>query len=85
MAFPLFQIIARHLPNLKHRLKKGGMDYKPEEFIKRTFLSAFYMSTGIVFFLALILAKLDVLKGVMVIFIHLYYLLAGYLFQYRFQ
>jgi len=50
MAFPLFQIIARRLPNLKHRLKKGGLDYKPEEFIKRTFLSAFYMSTGIVVF-----------------------------------
>jgi len=69
MAFPLFQIIARNFPNLKHSLKKAGMNYKPEDFIKRTFLSAFYMTTGIVVSLALILAKFDVLKGVMIVFI----------------
>lgn len=64
-----FQIIARSLPDLKHKLKKAGLNYKPEEFIKRTFLSAFYMTTGLVISLALILAKFDVLKGVMLIFI----------------
>jgi len=69
MAIPIFQIIARSLPNLKHSLKKAGMNYKPEEFIKRTFLSAFYMTTGIIVSFALILAKFDVLKGVMVVFI----------------
>ena len=69
MTSPLFQIIARSLPNLKHSLKKAGINYKPEEFVKRTFLSAFYMTTGITIFLTLILAKFDVLKGVMIIFI----------------
>jgi len=69
MVFPLFQIIARSLPNLKHSLKKAGINYKSEEFVKRTFLSAFYMTTGIIIFLTLILAKFDVLKGVMIIFI----------------
>lgn len=69
MAFPIFQVIARKFPNLKYSLKKAGMNYKPEEFIKRTFLSAFYMTTGIVVSLALILAKFDVLKGVMLVFI----------------
>jgi len=69
MAIPFFQIIARNLPNLKHSLKKAGMNYKPEEFIKRTFLSAFYMTTGLVISLALILSKLDVLNSIMVIFI----------------
>ena len=40
------------------------MEDKPEDFIKKTFLSAFYMTTGLVVFLFLILAKLNVLKGV---------------------
>lgn len=69
MLIALFQTIARNLPNLKYNLKKAGMNYKPEYFIKRTFMSAFYMTTGIVVFLALILAKLDVLKSIMLLFI----------------
>jgi len=82
MEFPLFQIIARHFPNLKHSLKKAGMNYKPEEFIKRTFLSSFYMTTGLVVFLALILAKFDVLKGVMLIFIPIiFFILFTYLLK----
>ena len=82
MAFPFFQIIARRLPNLKHSLKKAGMNYKPEDFIKRTFLSAFYMTTGLVVSLALILAKFDVLKGIMVIFIPIiFFILFSYLLK----
>ena len=75
MASPIFQIIARSLPNIKHSLKKAGMTYKPEEFIRRTFLSAFYMTTGLVISLALILAKFGVLKGVMVVFIPVIFLI----------
>ena len=69
MPIALFQTIARNLPNLKYNLKKAGMNYNPEDFIKRAFLSAFYMTTGIVVFLALILAKFDVLKSIMLLFI----------------
>ena len=82
MAFPLFRIIARNFPNLKYSLKKAGMNYKPEDFIKRTFLSAFYMTTGIVVFLALILAKFDVLKGIMIIFVPIiFFILFSYLLK----
>ena len=82
MAFPLFQIIARRLPNLKYSLKKAGMNYKPEDFVKRTFLSAFYMATGLVVFLVLILAKFDVLKGVMIIFIPIiFFIIFSYLLK----
>lgn len=82
MAFPLFQIIARRLPNIKHSLKKAGMNYKPEDFIKRTFLSAFYMTTGIIVFLVLILAKFSVLKGIMVLFIPIiFFILFSYLLK----
>jgi len=67
MAFPFFQIVARRLPNLKLSLKKAGINFRPEEFIRRTFLTAFYMTTGIVVFFAFLLAKFEVLKGIMFI------------------
>jgi len=70
-----FQIIARNFPKLKHNLKKAGIYLKPEEFIKKTFLSAFYMTIGIVVFLVLILAKFDILKGIMIIFIPIIFIL----------
>lgn len=83
MISALFQVIARTFPNLKFKLKKAGMNYKPEEFIKRTFLSAFYMTTGIALFLVLILAKFDVLKGIMIIFIPIvFFMLFGYLLKF---
>src|SRR3989338_1849080 len=45
------------------------MDDKPEDFIKKTFISAFYMTTGLVVTLFLVLAKYDVLKGFTFVFI----------------
>jgi len=82
MVFPIFQIIARKLPNLKFNLKKAGMNYKPEDFIKRTFLSAFYMTTGLIIFFALILASLDVLRGIMFVFIPIiFFMLFSYLLK----
>ena len=73
-----FQRIAKTSPMLKLKLKQAGIDDKPEEFIKKTFLSAFYMTTGIVVFLFLILAKLNLVKGflfliVPVIFVVLFF------------
>jgi archaeal flagellar protein FlaJ len=83
MAIPLFQIISRSFPNLKHSLKKAGIEYKSEEFIKRTFVSAFYMTTGIVLFFVLLLAKFEVLKGFMFIFVPiLFFLLFSYLLKF---
>lgn len=74
----IFQRIARTLPDLKSKLKKAGMEDKPEEFIKKTFLTAFYMATGIIVFLILILAKYNVLKGILfilppIIFVFLFF------------
>ena|SRR3989338_3681668 len=75
MASAIFQIMARALPNLKLNLKKAGTNYSPEEFIKRMFLSAFYMTTGLVVSLALILAKFNVLKNIMILFVPIIFLL----------
>ena len=63
----IFERIARNFPNLKAKLKKSGMKDEPEEFVKKTFLTAFYMATGIIVFLFLILAKYNVLKGILFI------------------
>lgn len=59
----MFQRIAKAFPNLKVKLKQAGMDDRPEEFIKKTFISAFYMTTGLGVSLFLVLAKFNVLKG----------------------
>ena len=65
----LFQRTAKAFPNLKVKLKQAGIDNKPEDFIKKTFISAFYMATGVVVFLFLILAKLNVVKGIFFILV----------------
>ena len=70
----LFQRIAKAFPNLKMKLKQAGMDDKPEDFIKKTFVSAFYMATGLVVFLFLILAKLNVVKGIFFVMIPLVFM-----------
>ena len=70
----LFQRIAKAFPLLKMKLKQAGMDDKPELFIKKTFVTAFYMTTGIVVFLFLILAKFNVLKGFMFLIIPLIFI-----------
>lgn len=59
----VFQRIAKSSAGLKLKLKQAGMDDKPEDFIKKTFISAFYMTTGLVVFLFLVLAKFNVLRG----------------------
>lgn len=74
MANVFFQLIARSLPNLKYKLRKAGINYAPEEFVKRTFLSSFYMTTGLAVSLVLMLAKFNVLKGAMIIFVPVIFL-----------
>ncbi len=54
---------------LKLKLKQAGMDDKPENFIKKTFMSAFYMTTGLVVFLFLVLLKLDLFKGAILLIV----------------
>ena len=60
----IFQRIAKTFPGLKMKLKQAGMEDKPADFTQKTFISAFYMTTGLVVALFLVLAKLHVLKRV---------------------
>lgn len=64
LANPFFRKISDGIPGLAIKLNMAGMNQKPEEFIKKTFISAFYMTTGFAFFVGAILAKLNVMFGV---------------------
>jgi archaeal flagellar protein FlaJ len=70
-----FLAIAKGMPDLKLKLKKAGMYYKPEEFIQRTFITAFYMTTGLAISLALILAKFGGLKSIMIVFVPIVFMI----------
>ena len=50
----IFRRIANSMPELHLKLQKAGMHMKPEEFIRQTVLSAFYLTTGaMIFFLGI--------------------------------
>ena len=65
----IYQRISKAFPNLKLKLKQAGMEDKPEEFVKKTFISAFYMTTGIVVFTFLVLAKLNLFRGILLLIV----------------
>src|SRR3989338_5416451 len=54
---------------LRMKLKQAGIEEQAGDFYKKTFLSAFYMTTGLVVFLFLVLAKLDILRGTLFLFV----------------
>ena len=65
----LFQFIAQRMPELRSDLRRAGMLDKPEEFVRKTVLTAFYMSFGLLFTVGMILVKYGTLKVFMLIFI----------------
>ena len=71
------QKIAQTMPTLDLKLKQADIGDSPELFIKKTIMSAFYMSIGIGIFLFLVLARLGnftkyILIGTPIIFIMLF-------------
>jgi flagellar protein FlaJ len=63
MANPIFKRISEGIPGLSIKLRMAGMPDKPEEFVKKTFITAFYMTTGIIFIIGTVLAKLNAMLG----------------------
>ena len=55
----LFARIADSVPHLRFKLKQAGMNIKPEDFVKQTFLSAFYLTAGLFSSITLILVKFE--------------------------
>ncbi|MBA3064316.1 hypothetical protein FP803_02660, partial [Candidatus Woesearchaeota archaeon] len=60
----LIKRIARTLPGLNTKLKQAGMFDTPEEFVKKTLLSTFYLTTGITALVVTVLTKLEVLSSI---------------------
>jgi archaeal flagellar protein FlaJ len=66
-----FQHIAERIPDLKPKLRQAGMQDKPEEFIRKTFLVSVYMSVGLFVFLFLLLYGFGMFHPVMFAFMPL--------------
>jgi len=49
--------IARAFPALKLKLRQAGIPDKPDVFVRKTFFSAFYLTTGLVILFAVMVAK----------------------------
>ena len=54
-----FQRVSKSFPALKIKLSQARMTDKPDEFIKKSIMSGFYMSFGIIFALFLIVSRLN--------------------------
>jgi flagellar protein FlaJ len=76
----IFRTIAEHIPGLQMKLSQAGMFEKPEEFVKKTFLSTFYMTTGIALFMAAVLAKLHVLMTILYVAIPILFIVLFFYF-----
>ncbi len=55
----IFRKIAGKMPALPGKLEQAGMTDSAEDFVKKTFISAFYLNTGIVVFIAFVMSKTE--------------------------
>jgi len=67
MALPIFKILGNFFPALKEKLIQAGLAEKPEHFIKRSFMIAFYLTTFIMVVLIIIFITLQVVKWLLII------------------
>lgn len=74
----IFGRIARAVPDLKVKLRKASMQDKPDQFIKKTILIAFYMTTGTILFLFLLLSKYTSVNMILLIFAPLMFIFLFY-------
>ena len=74
--------IAKSMPGLRTKLIQSGIIDTPEEFIKKTLLSTFYMTTGISVLVLTIFAQLEILSNIMYfIFPLLYVFMFSYMLK----
>lgn len=58
-----FEKLAKIFPEMKEKLKQAGIDLRTEDFVKRTFISSFYVTTGIIVSFFLIFYQFEILRG----------------------
>lgn len=82
MATRLFRRIANSLPGLELKLKQAGMYMKPEDFIKRTFVSSFYITTGVVVFLFGLISNTQIPMAIFgFVFVMLFFVFFAYMLR----
>ena len=59
--------VSKAFPNLGLKLRQAGIESSTEDFIKKTIGSAFYMTTGLIIFTWMILAKVNKFVGIIVV------------------
>lgn len=67
MVLPIFKVMSRFFPALKEKLIQAGLAEKPEHFIKRSFLIAFYLTTVLMVLLTILFIRLQVVKWLLFI------------------
>ncbi|MBW2992655.1 type II secretion system F family protein, partial [Candidatus Woesearchaeota archaeon] len=67
MANRVFKRIARNIPGLATKLKEAGINQTPEEFVKKTAFTSFYMTTGITMFFGALSAKAGMILGIILL------------------
>ena len=67
MDIPIFRRIARHFPALSDKLVQAGIFETPEQFVKKSMLIAFYLTTFTMFILTIIFIRFQILKGLLVV------------------
>src|SRR3989344_5541939 len=70
-----FPTLSRQMPSLKIKLKQAGMQDKPEEFVRKTFVSSVYMTFGIVLFIFLVLARFVKIRVFMLLAVPILFLI----------
>jgi pilus assembly protein TadC len=66
MSIAPFKRIAKLFPGLGDRLVQAGIRERPEDFIKNSVMIAFYITTFVMVFLAIIFMRLQIAQGILV-------------------
>ncbi|MBI2142562.1 type II secretion system F family protein [Candidatus Woesearchaeota archaeon] len=80
MAAAIFKRISDNLPGLGVKLQQAGFLDEPADFVQKTAMSAFYITTGIMLVLAAVFVKLNVLKGLLVFMFPILFIMTFFYF-----
>lgn len=82
MVSVVFHKIAENIPGLKTKLRQAGMYDEPEEFIRKTAFSSFYMTTGLFLIVWAFLSKVEgVAKGLIFLFPIIFVIMFTYMLK----
>lgn len=78
----LFHAMAENMAGLEGKLRRAGIQGSPDLFIKKTFISTFYLATGSMLFMAIILMQLNVsFLVIFILYIVLFFMMFFYMLR----